>query len=112
MNKFAMIFLATAITLGSGAVLAADTSSTTGSSDNNGMANQSESTGSKDNMAPKGVDNSQINPGSTNTNTTSGTSSTPTEPSNAAKDHKKTMCKDGRCPDQTPGTKDSKATGQ
>jgi hypothetical protein len=111
MNKFAMIFLATAMTLGCGAALAADTGSTTGSSNNNGMANQSDSTTSKDNMAPKGVDNSQINSGSTNTNTTSGTSSS-TEPSNAAKDHKKTMCKEGRCPDQTPGTKDSKATGQ
>jgi len=27
------------------------------------------------------------------------------------KDHKKAMCKDGRCPDQVPGTKESKATG-
>ncbi|WP_058969857.1 YbgS-like family protein [Type-D symbiont of Plautia stali] len=95
MNKFALIFLTAAMTLGSGAAMAAD--------NNNGSANASAEAGAaaggaKQNLPPNNVDNSKINNGSMNTNSaaTSGTSS---GNMTAEQIHKNTMCKDGKCPD-------------
>ncbi|ALV93005.1 MULTISPECIES: YbgS-like family protein [Pantoea] len=95
MNKFALIFLTAAMTLGSGAAMAADS--------NNGSTNASAEAGAaaggaKENLPPNNVDNSKINNGSMNTNSaaTSGTSS---GNMTAEQIHKNTMCKDGKCPD-------------
>lgn len=96
MNKFAIVFLTAAMTLGSGAAMAAG-------GNNNGTANQAEDAGAaagsaKENLAPNKVDNSQIN------NTGDATSGTHQQ----MKDHKtmsaneidqNTQCKDGKCPD-------------
>ncbi|QCR36722.1 protein YbgS [Nissabacter sp. SGAir0207] len=106
MKKLALIFLTATMalgTFGSGAALAA------GSSSNNGMSNQSDGPGAKENLPPNNVDNSQINTGSndvsgnTSIDTGTGDTSTATGTTDADEAHKKTMCKDGRCPDQTPG---------
>lgn len=98
MNKFAIALLTAAMTLGSGAALAA-------SGDNNGTANQAAdagaaSGGSEQTMAPNNVSNSKINEGSHNS--AGGTTH------QKMKHHKKmtadqidknTQCKDGKCPD-------------
>lgn len=95
MNKFAIVFLTAAMTLGSGAAMAAGS--------NNGTANQAADAGAaagsaKENLAPNKVDNSQIN------NTGDATSGTHQN----MKSHKdmsaneidqNTQCKDGKCPD-------------
>ncbi|CAJ0998689.1 hypothetical protein SODG_000254 [Sodalis praecaptivus] len=87
-KKMAMLFLTTAMTLGSGAVLAAPgTGSNAGGSDG-GMPELQ-------NNAPNSVDNKDINNSSTNTNTTG----TDASGLNKTEQHKNTMCKDGRCPD-------------
>ncbi|ARJ40708.1 homeobox protein YbgS [Pantoea alhagi] len=94
MNKFAIAILTAAMTLGSGAALAAD--------GNNGTANQAADAGAvapgaKENLPPNNVDNSQINNSGINTNT----SSTPTAGSNgmsADEMDQNAQCKDGKCP--------------
>lgn len=94
MNKFAFAILTAAMTLGSGAALAAQ--------GNNGTANQAADAGAvapgaKENLPPNNVDNSQINNSGVNTNT----SSTPTAGSNgmsADEMDKNAQCKDGKCP--------------
>ncbi|XXN64316.1 YbgS-like family protein [Enterobacter ludwigii] len=94
MNKFAIIFLTAAMTLGSGAAMAAD---------NNGAANASAEAGAaaggaKENLPPNKVDNSQINNTGTNTNSAA-TSGTDSGNMSANQVHKNSMCKDGKCPD-------------
>ncbi|WP_034913473.1 YbgS-like family protein [Erwinia sp. 9145] len=99
MNKFAIVFLTAAMTLGSGAAMAAD------SGDSNGTSNQAAdagavSGGAKQNLPPNNVDNSKINNSGTSNTTTKSTHKT-------MKHHKKmtaneidqnTQCKDGKCP--------------
>ncbi|MCX8957187.1 YbgS-like family protein [Erwinia psidii] len=95
MNKFAMVFLTAAMTLGSGAVMADQS--------NNGTANQAadagaSSAGAAQKLAPNGVDNSKIN------NTGDATTHTKkvkhhAKKSSATETHKNSVCKDGKCPD-------------
>ncbi len=94
MKNFAIVLLSAAMTLGSGAALAA----TTGS-DSNGQENAAAAAGqvapsAKENLAPNKVDNSKINNGA-------GTPATGTDSSNMSADeiHKNSQCKDGKCPD-------------
>lgn len=111
MKKFAMILLAAGLALSSGAVLAAGSNADAGS--NNGNANQTGGPGSMQKLAPNGVSNSKINTSDHNMAQPEHhkkTTKTHKKPSKNV-DHKITMCKDGRCPNQTPGTKQSKATG-
>lgn len=108
MKKLAIMLLTATMALTTGAAFAAgDTSA----GDNNGQANQSGSPGSIQNMAPKSVDNDQIN--NTNKPADEVNTKTDTTKQHMSKDkqHKKAMCKDGRCPDQAPGTTQSKETG-
>ncbi|MDU6409856.1 MAG: protein YbgS [Yersiniaceae bacterium] len=125
MKKLALIFLTATMAFGSGAALAAGSSSDSGSSsDNNGLSNQSGSPGAKENLPPASVDNNQINTGSTDTsgNTSidqgssnkqgTGDTSTATGSTDANEAHKDTICKDGRCPDQTPGSSEADATSK
>lgn len=99
MNKFAIAVLTAAMTLGSGAALAA----TTG---NNGTANQAADAGAvapgaKENLPPNNVDNSKINNSGINQNQTGSGSSTPTAGSNgmsADEMDQNAQCKDGKCP--------------
>jgi hypothetical protein len=112
MKKLAIILLSAAMALASGAAFAegADTGS------NNGSANQSNSPGSVQKIAPNGVDNSKINETDKPVNEIHKKKHTSTtkahkDMSKKTVDHKKAMCKDGRCPDQVPGTNQSKATG-
>ncbi len=112
MNKLAMMILATSMALGSGAVFAAGTDA----GSNNGAANQSDSPGSIQKIAPKSVDNSKINNtdkpvNEVHTKAHKNTNEAHKSGNKKVTDHKKTMCKDGRCPDQVPGNKQSKATG-
>ncbi|MCU5774224.1 YbgS-like family protein [Erwiniaceae bacterium BAC15a-03b] len=90
MKKFAIVLFTAAMTLGSGAAMAA--------SGNNGTANQAADAGAKagdanQNLAPNKVDNSKINTG--------GTTSTTTDNGKLSADevHKNSQCKDGKCPD-------------
>ena len=95
MNKFAIAVLTAAMTLGSGAALAA-----TG---NNGTANQAADAGAvapgaKENLPPNNVDNSKIN--NSGLNQTGSGSSTPTAGSNgmsADEMDQNAQCKDGKC---------------
>lgn len=94
MNKFAIVFLTAAMTLGSGAAMAAQS--------NNGTSNQAADAGAvaggaKEKLAPNNVSNDKIN------NTGDATT-----PHKTMKHHKKmtaneidqnTQCKDGKCPD-------------
>ncbi|WP_075180739.1 protein YbgS [Pantoea sp. 1.19] len=89
MNKFAMVFLTAAMTLGSGAALAA-----------NGNANQAANAGAvapgaKQNLPPNNVDNSNINTGDVDS-----THKQMKNHENMSADevHKNTQCKDGKCP--------------
>jgi hypothetical protein len=100
MNKLATLFLTATLSVASGAALAADT--TSGGS-NNGQANASAEAGqvapdAHQNMAPKGVDNNDVNNSGTmlHPNTSSSASG---EGMSSEEVHKNTMCKDGRCPD-------------
>ena len=108
MKKLAIMLLTATMALTTGAAFAAGETS---ASDNNGQANQSNSPGSIQKIAPKNVDNDQIN----NTNKPADEVNTQTDTTkhhmSKSKEHEKTMCKDGRCPNQTPGTSESKATG-
>lgn len=91
MNKFAIAVLTAAMTLGSGAALAAE--------GNNGTANQAADAGAvapgaKENLPPNNVDNSQIN-------NSGSASSSPTAGSNgmsADEMDQNAQCKDGKCP--------------
>lgn len=95
MNKFAIVFLTAAMTLGSGAAMA--------ESSNNGTSNQAADAGAAaggaaQKIAPNGVDNSKIN----NTgDATSGThkSMEHHKKMSAEQIHKNSQCKDGKCPD-------------
>lgn len=89
MKKFAIVLLTAAMTLGSGAVMAAS---------GNGSANAAADAGAiapgaKDNLAPNHVDNSKIN--------TEGSSALKHKKKHhgmSANDaHKNTQCKDGKC---------------
>lgn len=99
MNKFAIVFLATAMTLGSGAAIAA--------SSNNGTANQAADAGAaaggaNENLAPNKVDNSKINNTGDATATQNGTQQKTTKNQSkmtADQIDKNTQCKDGKCPD-------------
>lgn len=109
MNKFAIIFLTAAMTLGSGAAFAAD--------NNNGQANAAAEAGAaaggaKQNLPPNKVDNSKINNGSTNTNSAA-ISGTDSSNMTAEQVHKNTMCKEGKCPDMNKkvGTEHHKTDG-
>ena len=96
MNKFAIAVLTAAMTLSSGAALAA--------SGNNGTANQAADAGAvapgaKQNLPPNNVDNSQIN--NSGVNHSDSGSSSPTAGSNgmsADEMDKNAQCKDGKCP--------------
>src|SRR5471032_1209497 len=108
MNKIAMMILAATMTLGSGAALAEGS--------DNGSANEANSPGSIQKIAPNNVDNSKINNTDKPVNevhkkTHKSTDKAHHKASKKTIDHKKAMCKDGRCPDQVPGTNQSKATG-
>ena len=98
MNKFAIVFLTAAMTLGSGAAMAADSGS------NNGSANAAADAGAvapgaKDHLQPNGVDNSKINTGDAG----SSSSGTMNHDNMSASDvHKNAECKDGKCPDMNP----------
>lgn len=92
MNKFAMVFLTAAMTLGSGAVMADDSS--------NGSANAAASAGavapgSHEKIAPNNVNNSKIHTDGTGTHQDmkhgNGMS--------ADEVNKNAQCKDGKCPD-------------
>lgn len=112
MKKFAIMLLTATMTLASGAAFAAGTDA----GSNNGSANESSSPGSVQKIAPNGVDNNKINETDKPVNEVhkkkhTSTDKTHKEMSKKSVDHKKTMCKDGRCPDQVPGTNQSKATG-
>lgn len=110
MNKLATLLLTTALTMASGAALAADSTSQT----NNGGANAAANAGqmapdAKENLLPKDANNNNINTG--NSNAAGGTMLHPngnvTSPNTSAsgehmsKDdiHKNSQCKDGKCPD-------------
>ncbi|PIJ48742.1 homeobox protein YbgS [Erwinia sp. OLTSP20] len=93
MNKFAIAILTAAMTLTSGAVLAED-------GGNNGTANQAAdagaaSGGSEQTLAPKHVDNSKINQGSTSHKSVKHHS----KKMSARQIDKNSQCKDGKCPD-------------
>ncbi|KAB7897893.1 hypothetical protein GA565_18945 [Rouxiella sp. S1S-2] len=109
MKKFATLLLAAGLALSSGAVFAEGTDA----GSNNGNANQTGGPGSVQKLAPNGVDNNKINTSNTNTAQEKHHKKTTQMHKKTSKnaDHKITMCKDGRCPNQTPGTKQSKATG-
>lgn len=108
MKKLAIMLLTTTMALTTGAAYAAGESS---ASDNNGQANQSGSPGSVQKIAPKSVNNDQINTTNIPVNETTTQTDGTTHHMSKDKEHKKTMCKDGRCPNQTPDTPSSKATG-
>lgn len=94
MNPLATLFLTAALSLASGSALAAAAGSQgTTNGTGNGDANAAAAAGmpapdAHQNLAPKGVDNNDINTG--------GASS---EPMTKDEMHKDSMCKDGRCPD-------------
>ena len=102
MNKLTTLFLTATLTLASGAALAADTTSGM----NNGQANASAEAGqvapdANQNIAPKGVDNSNINNGGTMLHPNGSTINSGLTSESMTKDeiHKNSMCKDGKCPD-------------
>lgn len=97
MKKFAIVFLTAAMTLGSGAAMAAGSS--------NGGANQAADAGAvagsaKENLAPNKVDNSKINNTGDATSHKSGEHKATKSHSKMSADEidKNTQCKDGKCP--------------
>lgn len=96
MNKFAILFLTAAMTVGSGAAMA--------DSGNNGTANQAAEAGAaaggaKQNLPPNNVDNNDINNTGTNTNPATNGSSTGSSNMSADQMDQNSQCKDGKCPD-------------
>ncbi|WP_455815641.1 YbgS-like family protein [Pseudomonas graminis] len=92
MNKFAIVFLTAAMTLGSAAAMAADSG--------NGSANAAADAGavapgSHEKIAPNNVDNSKINTDGT------GTHKDMKQHNGMSADevNKNAQCKDGKCPD-------------
>jgi len=109
MNKFAIIFLTAAMTLGSGAAMAA--------SSNNGTANQAADAGAaaggaKQNLPPNNVDNSKINNTDTNTNPAANGGSTGSSNMSADEIDQNSQCKDGKCPDINSKVKTGEGGGQ
>lgn len=101
MNKLTALFLTATLSVASGMAMAAETSGS-----NNGQANASAEAGqvapdANQNIAPKGVDNSNINNGGTMLHPNGSTSSSGMTTDGMSKDeiHKNSMCKDGKCPD-------------
>lgn len=99
-TKLATLLLTATLSLASGAALAADT----GAQSNNGQANAAADAGqvapdAKENIAPNGVDNSQINTGSGGTMLHPNGSTSGHDGMTKDEVHKNSMCKDGRCPD-------------
>lgn len=111
MKKIIMMVFAASMAMGTGAAFAEDSGS------NNGAANQANDPGSIQKIAPNNVDNSKINNTDQPVNEVhkdkahKNTTKKHSEAHKKTVDHKKAMCKDGRCPDQVPGTNKSKATG-
>ena len=99
-TKLATLLLTATLSLASGAALAADA----GAQSNNGQANAAADAGqvapdAKENVAPNGVDNSQINTGSGGTMLHQNGSASGHNGMTKDEVHKNSMCKDGRCPD-------------
>lgn len=101
MNKLTALFLTATLSVASSLAMAAETSGS-----NNGQANASAEAGqvapdANQNLAPKNVDNSNINNGGTMLHPNGSTSSSGMTIDGMSKDeiHKNSMCKDGKCPD-------------
>ncbi|MEW5559608.1 YbgS-like family protein [Enterobacter asburiae] len=99
-NKtLATLVLTAMLSMMSGAALAADNAS-----ENNGQANSSADAGqvapdAHQNMAPNGVDNSNVNTDSNGTMLHPNGSASDAQHMSKDDIHKNTMCKDGKCPD-------------
>lgn len=99
-NKtLATLVLTATLSMMSGAALAADNAS-----DNNGQANSSADAGqvapdAHQNIAPNGVDNSNVNTDSNGTMLHQNGSTSDAQHMSKDEIHKNTMCKDGKCPD-------------
>lgn len=99
-NKtLATLVLTATLSMMSGAALAADSAS-----DNNGQANSSADAGqvapdAHQNIAPNGVDNSNVNTDSNGTMLHPNGSTSDAQHMSKDEIHKNTMCKDGKCPD-------------
>lgn len=101
MNKLTALFLTATLSAASTLAMAAETGGA-----NNGQANASAEAGqvapdANQNIAPKGVDNSNINNGGTMLHPNGSTSNSGMTGEGMSKDeiHKNSMCKDGKCPD-------------
>ncbi len=101
MNKLTALFLTATLSVASSLAMAAETSGS-----NNGQANASAEAGqvapdANQNLAPKNVDNSNINNGGTMLHPNGSTSSSGMTNDGMSKEeiHKNSMCKDGKCPD-------------
>ncbi|OAT27242.1 putative secreted protein [Buttiauxella ferragutiae ATCC 51602] len=101
MNKLTTLFLTATLTLASGAALAADTSGMNNGQANAGAEAGQVAPGANQNIAPKGVDNSNINNSGTMLHPNGSTSNSGLTSDGMSKDeiHKNSMCKDGKCPD-------------
>ncbi|MFP2423292.1 YbgS-like family protein [Pseudescherichia vulneris] len=99
-NKtLATLFLTATLSMMSGAAFAVDSAS-----DNNGQANAAASAGqvapdAKQNVAPNGVDNGNVNTQSSGTMMHPNGSSSDAQHMSKDEIHKNSMCKDGKCPD-------------
>lgn len=99
-NKtLATLVLTATLSMMSGAALAADNAS-----ENNGQANSSADAGqvapaAHQNIAPNGVDNSNVNTDSNGTTLHQNGSTSDAQHMSKDEIHKNTMCKDGKCPD-------------
>ncbi|SNY80139.1 YbgS-like family protein [Enterobacter sp. CC120223-11] len=98
-NTLATLILTATLSMMSGAALAADTAS-----DNNGQANAAAAAGqpapdAHQNVAPNGVDNSNVNTQSSGTMLHPNGNSSDAQHMSKDEIHKNTMCKDGKCPD-------------
>ncbi|MBW1213389.1 YbgS-like family protein [Pantoea allii] len=93
MNKFAIIFLTAAMTLGSGAAMAANGNS------NQAAAAGAVAGGANENLPPNKVDNSKINNTGTEKSSPTADSTSSSKHMTADEIDKNTQCKDGKCPD-------------
>jgi len=93
MNKFAIIFLTAAMTLGSGAAMAANGNS------NQAAAAGAVAGGANENLPPNKVDNSKINNTGTEKSSPTADSMSSSKHMTADEIDKNTQCKDGKCPD-------------